>query len=298
MLLRRSFIPPKAQRELGELMRYRRSVIEERAREFNRLEKMLEGANIKLGAVASKLTGKSVRLMLKAMVAGETDPEKLADLAKGRLRNKHDDLVKALQGLMTGHQRFMLTEQLGHLSELDDRMARLDAEIEAQLRSDEADLTRLQTIPGVGSRVAQEVAAEVGFDMSRFPSADHLCSWAKLSPGNNITAGKRKHRRTGHGNRYLRTALIEAAHAAGRKAGTYLHSQYHRLSARRGKKRAAVAVAHSILKIIYHLLTRKTDYQDLGANYFDEHQEQSVVSCLQRRLEKLGYQVELHKQPA
>lgn len=297
-LLRRSFVPPKDQRELRELVRYRRSLIEERSREFNRLEKVLEGANIKLGAVASTLTGKSVRAMLTALVAGERDPEKLADLAKGRLRKKHNELVHALRGLMSDHQRFMLKEQLGHLADLDERITRCDTEIEQRLHPFEADLARLRTIPGVGFRVAQELTAEIGFDMSRFPSAQHLAAWAKLSPGNNITAGKRKHGRTGHGNRYLRTALTEAAHAAGRKAGTYLHAQYHRLSARRGKKRATIAVAHSILTIAYHLLTRKTSYQDLGANYFDERKEHTVVLRLQRRLEKLGYQVEMQRHSA
>lgn len=295
-LLRRSFVPPKAQRELRELVRYRRSLIEERAREFNRLEKVLEGANIKLGAVASTLSGKSVRLMLKAMVSGERDPEVLADLAKGRLRNKHQELVQALRGLMDSHQRFMLQEQLGHLTDLDERITRLDEEIEARLRPFEADLARLRTIPGVGFRVAQELSAEIGFDMGRFPSAQHLASWAKLCPGNNLSAGKRKHSRTGHGNRYLRTALTEAAHAAGRKKGTYLHAQYHRLASRRGKKRATTAVAHSILTIAYHLLCRKSEYQDLGANYFDERKEQTVVRRLQQRLEKLGYQVDLTRQ--
>lgn len=297
-LLRRSFVPPKAQRELRDLVRYRRSLIEERAREFNRLEKILEGANIKLGAVASTLTGKSVRLMLKAMVSGESDPDRLADLAKGRLRNKHQELVQALRGLMSAHQRFMLQEQLGHLADLDERILRLDSAIEDRLRPYEADLERLRTIPGVGVRVAQELTAEIGFDMSRFPSAQHLASWAKLSPGNNITAGKRKHGRTGHGNRYLRTALTEAAHAAGRKAGTYLYAQYHRLASRRGKKRATIAVAHSILTIAYHLLSRKTEYQDLGANYFDALKEDTVVQHLRHRLEKLGYEVDLTKQAA
>ena len=192
----------------------------------------------------------------------------------------------------------MLHEQLGHLADLDERITRLDTEIGERLRPFDADLARLRTIPGVGFRVAQELTAEIGFDMSRFPSAQHLASWAKLSPGNNITAGKHKHSRTGHGNRYLRTALTEAAHAAGRKKGTYLQAQYQRLASRRGKKRATIAVAHSILTIAYHLLSRKTEYQDLGANYFDERKEQTVVQRLQQRLEKLGYQVGITKQAA
>lgn len=297
-LLRRSFVPAKAQRELRELVRYRRSLIEERSREFNRVEKVLEGANVKLGAVASKLTGKSVRLMLDAMVAGEDDPEKLAAFAQGRLRQKHTELVQALRGIIGEHQRFLLKEQLGHLSELDQRITRLNAEVEERLRPFEQELERLQTIPGVGPTIAQELAAEIGLDMSRFASPQQLAAWAKLAPGNNESAGKRKHGRTGHGNRYLRTALVEAAHAASRKAGTYLHAQYHRLAARRGAKRAAVAVAHSILTIAYYLLSRHTTYQDLGANYFDEYKEQQVVKRLQHRLERLGYTVDVHKQVA
>jgi transposase len=297
-LLRRSFVPAKGQRELRELVRYRRSLIEERSREFNRLEKVLEGANVKLGAVASKLTGKSVRLMLDAMVAGESDPEQLAAFAQGRLRQKRTELVQALRGIIGGHQRFMLKEQLGHLSELDERISRLNAEIEERLRPFEQELERLETIPGVGPTIAQELAAEMGLDMSRFASPQQLAAWAKLAPGNNESAGKRKHGRTGHGNRYLRAALVEAAHAASRKAGTYLHAQYHRLAARRGAKRAAVAVAHSILTIAYHLLSRHTTYHDLGANYFDERKEQQVVQRLQRRLERLGYAVDVHKQVA
>lgn len=297
-LLRRSFVPPRELRELRELVRYRRSLIEERTREFNRLEKVLEGANIKLGAVVSKLTGKSVRAMLRAMVDGESDPEKLAALAQGRLRQKHTQLVQALRGLVGEHQRFLLKEQLGHLSELDERISRLSAEVEERLRPFEAELERLQSIPGIGPTIAQELAAEVGLDMSRFASPQQLAAWAKLAPGNNESAGKRKHGRTGHGNRYLRAALVEAAHAVARKGGTYLHAQYHRLAARRGAKRAAIAVAHSILTIAYHLLTRKTLYQDLGANYFDERKEQQVVRRLQRRLKRLGYQVDVHKQGA
>jgi transposase len=297
-LLRRSFVPDRQQRELRELVRYRRSLIEERTREFNRLEKVLEGANVKLGSVASTLTGKSVRAMLGAMVEGETNPEKLAGLAQGRLRQKQNQLVPALRGLIGAHQQFMLKEQLGHVNELDERIARLNAEIEKRLRPFEPELARLRTIPGVGPTIAQELAAEIGLDMSRFASPQHLAAWAKLAPGNNESAGKRKHGRTGQGNRYLRAALVEAAHAVGRKPGNYLHSQYHRLAARRGVKRATIAVAHSILIIAYHLLTRQTTYQDLGANYFDERKEQQVVQRLQRRLERLGYQVDVQKQVA
>lgn len=297
-LLKRSFVPERAQRELREVVRYRRKLIEERTREFNRLEKSLEGANIKLGAVASTLTGKSVRRMLWAIVEGQEDPEPLADLALGRLKDKRPALIKALRGFVGDHVRFMLSEQLGHLDELDGRIERLSAEIAERLRPFEAELARLETMPGWGRRTAEEVTAEIGFDMSRFASAAHLSSWGKMAPGNNESAGKRKSGRTGKGNRYLRCALVEAARAAGRRKGTYLHAQYHRLSARRGKKRAAVAVGHTMLVIAYHILRDGTAYQDLGANYFDERKETRVVARLQRRLERLGYAVSLSKQAA
>ena len=297
-LVRASFVPDRAQRELREVVRYRRKLIEERTREYNRLEKTLEGANIKLGAVVSTMTIQSVRAMLWAMVRGEQDLEAIADLAQGRLRNKRAELVEALQGLVGPHQRFMLREQLSHLDELDGRLARLSEEIAQRLRPFEQQLQALETIPGWGRRTAEEVTAEIGFDMSRFPSARHLASWAKLCPGMNESAGKRKSGKTGQGNRYLRSILVEAAHAAGRKKGTYLHAQYHRLAGRKGKKRAAVAVAHSMLVIAYHLLKEGTVYEDLGANYFDERKEHDVVRRLQHRLERLGYEVDLVKRAA
>lgn len=297
-LLKRSFVPDRPQRELREVVRYRRKVIEERTREFNRLEKTLEGANIKLGAVASTLTGKSVRRMLWALVEGQQDPEQVADLALGRLKEKHAELVKALHGVIGAHQRFMLREQLGHLDELDGRIERLSAEIAERLRPFEAELTRLESQPGWGRRTTEEVVAEIGLDMSRFASAGHLASWARMCPGTNESAGKRKSGRTGKGNRYLRCALVEAAHAVARRKGTYLHGQYHRLAARRGKKRAAVAVGHSMLVSAYHILRDGVAYQDLGANYFDERKQARVVARLQRRLERLGYAVSLNKQAA
>lgn len=297
-LLKRSFVPDRPQRELREVVRYRRKLIEERTREFNRLEKTLEGANIKLGAVAATLTGKSVRRMLWAMVEGQQDPEALADLALGRLKEKRPALVKALRGVVGAHQRFMLREQLGHLDELDGRLERLNAEIAERLRPFEADLTRLESQPGWGRRTAEDVVAEIGLDMSRFPSAGHLASWGRMCPGTNESAGKRKSGHTGKGNRYLRCALVEAAHAVSRRKGTYLHGHYHRLASRRGKKRAAVAVGHSMLVSAYHILRDGVGYQDLGANYFDERKETRVVARLQRRLERLGYAVSLSKQAA
>jgi transposase len=297
-LLKASFVPPKQQRELRELVRYRRKLIEERTREYNRLEKVLEGANIKLGAVASKMTGKSVREMLWALAHGETDPEAVAAKARGRLKQKHTELIEALEGFIGAHQRFLLGEQLGHLDELDGRIERISQEVAERLGPFEAQLSALETIPGVGRRTAEDLVAEIGLEMRRFPTSRHLASWAKLCPGTNESAGKRKSGKTGHGNRYLRTALVEAAHATARKKGSYLHAQYHRLAARRGKKRAAVAVGHTILVIAYHLLGDGGVYEDLGPNYFDEQKEQQVVSRLQHRLERLGYEVTVVKKAA
>ncbi len=297
-LLRSSYVPGRAQRELRELVRYRKHLIEERTREFNRLEKTLEGANVHLASVASSMTGKSVRAMLSALAEGETDLERLADLAQGRLRAKRAQLIEALAGLMGPHQCFLLREQLGHLDELDARVERLSAEIAERVGPVEEALKRLETIPGVGRRTAEALVAEIGTDMSRFPTAQHLASWAKMCPGNNTSAGKRKSGRRGHGNRYLSTTLVEAAQAAARCKGTYLQAQYGRLSARRGRKRAVIAVGHSILTIAYVLLREGGVYEDLGANYFDEQREQAVVGHMRRRLEQLGYDVVLAKRAA
>lgn len=238
-------VPERAHRELRELVRYRKSLVEERTRELNRIEKVLEGANIKLSAVASTMAGKGVRDMLRGLAAAETDAPDLADLARGRMRSKKAELARALQGTIGPHQRFMLGEQVSHLEEIEGRIERVSREIEERLRPFEEALRRLEPIPGMGRKLAEAVVSEVGLDMSRFPSAAHLASWAKMCPGNNESGGKRKTGRTGHGNRHLRAALVEAAHAVARKRDGYLSAQYHRIASRRGKKRAAVAVGHS-----------------------------------------------------
>lgn len=296
-LLRGSFVPNREQRELRELTRYRTSLIGERSAEVNRVQKTLEGANIKLAAVASDVMGKSGREMLAALVAGSTDAEAMADLAQGKMRSKLPQLRQALSGRMAAHQQFMLAEQLAHIDELDERIARLDVEIEERMRPFEEAITRLDAIPGVGRRTAEVIIAEVGTDLSRFPTAGHLASWAGMCPGDNESAGKRKTGKTRKVKNPLRVALVEAGHSAGRKKNSYLRSQYQRLASRRGKKKAAVAVGHTILVIAYHLLTNKESfYQDLGAHYFDERDRQHVQRRLVRRLEALGYAVSL--QPA
>jgi transposase len=292
-LLRASFVPDRPQRELRELTRYRTTLIHERANEVNRLQKVLEGANIKLASVATDVLGKSGRDILAALVAGTTDATALAQLARGRLREKIPQLEQALAGQFSAHQQFLIAQQLAHIDFLDVSLERVSAEIGARLRPFEGELERLQAIPGVGRRTAEVVLAEIGADLSRFPTVRHLASWAGLCPGNDESAGKRRSGRTRKGSPWLRTALVEAAQAAARSKDTYLAAQYRRLAARRGAKRAAVAVAHSLLVMVYALLTQHVTYHELGGQYFDERDRQSVQRRLVRRLEALGYAVSL-----
>ena len=294
-LLRASFVPGRPERELRELVRYRTSLIRERAAEVNRIQKVLEGANIKLAAVATNVVGVSGRAMLEALVAGNEDPEALADLARGRLREKRAALEEALAGRLGAHQRFLLRVQLRHLDDLDTTIATVGEEIEVRLRPFAEAAERLLTIPGVGPRTAQTFLTEVGPDMRRFPTSGHLASWAAVCPGNRESAGKRQSGRTRKGSPWLRSALVEAAQAA-RRTQTYLGAQYRRLAARRGGRRATMAVAHSILLIAYHLLRDGGTYEDLGANYFDQRDRQAVQRRLIHRLEALGYNV--HLEPA
>lgn len=291
-LLRASFIPSRPERELRELTRYRQSLIRERTAEINRIQKVLEGANIKLASVASKVTGASGRAILGALLAGETDPAAIADLARGRLRAKRDSLEAALTGRMGDHQRFLLRIMLSHLDEVDARIVEVSAEIEARLRPFEPQLEALVTLPGIGRRTAETMLAEVGADMTRFPSSRHLASWAGLCPGNDESAGKRRSGRTRKGSPWLRSALVESAIVAGRSK-TYLGAQFHRIAARRGGKRAAVAVAHSLIVISYHLLSRGVGFEDLGPNYFDQRDREHVRRRLVSRLEAMGYAVEV-----
>jgi transposase len=292
-LLRASFIPDRPQRELRELTRYRTTLIHERANEVNRLQKVLEGANIKLASVATDILGKSGRDILEALVGGTTDAAALAQLARGRLREKLPQLEQALSGQFGAHQRFLIAQQLAHIDFLDASLQRVSTEIGARLRPFEQQMERLQTIPGVGRRTAEVLVAEIGVDLTRFPSAAHLASWAGLCPGNDESAGKRRSGRMRKGSPSLRTALVEAAQAAARTKETYLGAQYRRLAARRGAKRAAIAVAHSILVMVYALLTQQANYHELGGRYFDERDRHAVERRLVHRLEALGYTVSL-----
>jgi transposase len=295
-LLRGSFIPPATQRELRDLTRYRTTLVSERARTINRLQKVLEDTNLKLASVVTNIVGKSARAMLDALLAGETDPAVLANLAQGRLRVKRDALQTALVGTLKPHHRFLLAEHLTHIDQLDGAIARADQEIEAHLHSDAEAVALLDTIPGISQRAAEGILAEIGTDMHQFPSAKHLASWAGMCPGNHESAGKQLHGTTRKGSPWLRQLLLEAAHAAARTT-TYLGAQYRRLAKRRGAKKALFAVAHSILIISFHLLQRHIPYQELGANFFDEHERDALQHRLVRRLERLGYQVALQPSP-
>lgn len=292
-MLRGSFIPSAAQRQLRELTRYRTTLVEERTRTINRLHKVLEEANLKLASVATNILGVSGRAMLEALLKGHTDPQALADLAHGRLRAKRVQLEQALAGRVQPHQRFMLAEHLSHIDYLDEAIERVSAEIAARLQPHDAEIQDLDTIPGVSRTTAEVLLAEIGTDLERFGDARHLASWAGMCPGNNESAGKRKSGKTRKGSPWLRHILIEAAHAAAKTKHTYLSALFHRLVSRRGKKKALVAVGHSILVIAYHILTRHEPYHDLGENFFDERDRQKVERRLVRRLEKLGFEVAL-----
>ena len=291
-LLRPSFIPERSQRELRELVRYRRSLVQERSREANRVQKVLEGANIKLGSVASDVLGASGKMMLSALAEGEDDPAVLADMAKGRLREKLDALEEALEGVVGPHQRFMLATQLRRLSALDADIERLDDEVARRVGPHRDVLEAVDTIPGVGRRTAETIVAEIGTDMDRFETPGHLASWAGVSPGNNRSANRSKRSPVKRGNNSLQSALVEAARAAARTK-TYLGAQYHRLARRIGANRAAMAVAHSIAVILHHIIKNKQPFVDLGHEYFERRDRTAITRRAVRQLQRLGHDVTL-----
>jgi len=292
-LLRGSFIPNREIRELRDLTRHRTQLVAEKVRVGNRIEKVLEDANIKLGSVASEVLGKSGRAMIKDIIRGEKNVEKLADHARKRLKNKKSDLRLALHGYIREHHRFMLKLLWDQLMEVEKLIERIEKRIDEQMAPFEEAVERMDEIPGIDHRVAQTVIAEMGVDMNRFPTHRHLASWTGMCPGNNESAGKRKSGKTTKGNRWLRTALVQAAWAASHTKSTYFSAQYSRLSRRRGRKRALVAIGHSILVTIYYILKDHECYRDLGHNYFDLLNQKYLTKHLVKRLESLGHKVSL-----
>jgi transposase len=292
-VLKGSYIPARPQRELRELVRYRKSLIQAHTSEVNRIQQGLEGANIKISSLLSDVLGKSGTRILQALADGETDPERLVTLVDRRVRADRADLTRALRGLVGAHQQFLLGWQLQHLTFLETEVAALSREIAQRLANFEDALTRLATIPGVGRRVAETIIAECGTDMQRFPSAAQFVSWAGFSPGQRASGGHAHPAPVRKGSKALRGAVVEAGQAAGRTR-TYLGAVYHRLAGRRGKQRAAVATGRHILVAAYHILkTPGTVYEDLGANYFDARDRTAVVRRELHRLEALGYRVTL-----
>ena len=290
-LLRPSFVPKAGQRALRELTRTRTIFIRQRASMINRVQKVLEDANIKLASVASDVFGVSGRAMIEKMISGESDPKVLANLAAGRLRAKKEDLEKALLGRVEAHHRIILQQLLDAVDCMDKNIVALDQEITNRCTPFTEAVERLDTIIGVGLSTAQMILSEVGIDMSRFSTADHLCAWAGVASGNNESAGKRLSGRTRKGNPMLRAGLVQAAHAAARTRNNYLAALYRRIAAKRGKQRAIIAVAHAILKIAYHMLTQHTVYNDLGADYFDKLNPKRTADRLIKRLTDMGYSV-------
>ena len=306
-LLKSSFVPSRPMRELRDLTRQRVQTVNEHTATANRLQKVLEDANIKLASVASDILGVSGREMLKALIAGESDPQVVAELARRRLRGKIPELVAALEGSLNDHHRFLLRMYFDHLLHLEAMIAQFDARIDQMIAAPELDdadeaepilpfpeaVQLLTTIPGISECAAEAIVAEIGTDMSRFPGPHHLASWAGICPGNNESAGKRHSGKTTGGNRWLRRVLTQAAWAAASTKDTYLSALFRRIASRRGKKRAIMALAHSMLVSIYYMLSRNEPYADLGGDYLDQLHPQRLAYSLTKRLEKLGYQVTL-----
>jgi transposase len=294
-LIAKSFVPPRPLREMRELLRYRRKLTESQAAERNRLLKLLETANIKLASIMSDVFGVSGRAMLRALIEGQASVEAMADLAKGQLRRKRSELILALEGRMEEHHRFLLTTQLRRLETIEQDIAALDLRINERLEPYQAPHALLMQIPGVDWLVAAVLIAEIGVDMSVFLSVYHLSSWAGVCPGGHESAGRQKSGRARKGNVHLRTMLVGAAISAAKTRGSYLNDKFHRLKARRGAMRAALAIAHKILVSAYHMLAKGLAYRDLGEAYLDQSGQTRTVANLKRRLERLGYHVTLER---
>ena len=291
-LLKPSYIPSREQRELREITRYRKSLTEERCRETNRLQKILEGANIKLDSVVKDINGKSARKLLERIIEDDipTNEEEVSQIVYGRLRTKLGELLTAIEGITTPLQRKLLAQVVDHIDDLNRRIANLDKLVQDYMAEYEAAIAALCDIPGIAKRSAEVILAEIGLDMSRFPSAAHLCSWAGVCPGNYQSAGRRKHGKTTKGNKALKTILTQCAKSAKTVKGSYFSAQYQRIAARRGKNRATLAVAHSMLIAIYHILSDKVEFRDLGADYYDSFNRDRKINSYLKRLKALGWQ--------
>ena len=291
-LLKASYIPSREQRELREITRYRKSLTEERCRETNRLQKILEGANIKLDSVVKDINGKSARKLLEKIIEDDvpTSEEEISKMIHGRMRSKPGQLVTAIEGITTPLQRKLLAQVIDHIDDLNRRIADLDKLVQDYMDEYEAAITALCDIPGIARRSAEVILAEIGLDMSRFPSAAHLCSWAGVCPGNCQSAGRRKHGKTTKGNKPLKTILTQCAKSARSVKGSYFSAQYQRIAARRGKNRATLAVAHSMLIAIYHMLRNNVPFRDLGSDYYDSFNRDRKIHGYLKRLKALGWE--------
>jgi transposase len=296
-LVKSSFVPPAPIRELRDLTRYRVTLAQECNRIANRIQKVLEDANIKLASVATDALGASGRAMLKAIIAGEQDSARLAEMSRGLLRRRIPELQRALEGRVSDHHRFLLRELMEHLEFIESKMSRLEQEIEERLRPFEETVERLRTVPGIDRLSAWGIISEIGLDMAQFPDAAHLASWAGLCPGNWESAGKRKSGRTRKGNAWLRRHLCQSAWGVSTKQNNYVSALFRRLAARRGVKRATIAVAHALLGIVYHILKRPVVYHELGPDYFDRLNPDRSRRKLVKRLEALGFRVTLEATP-
>ena len=290
-LLKGSFVPPKPQRQLRELVRHRTNVVERRSQSVNELQKVLETGNIKLASVVSEITGVSALEMVGGLIDGQQAPAMLAELARGRLRDKKVQLTAALTGRLEKHHRFILSQLLADISFCEEQIDELDLQIRVAMKEYEEVIQRLDEIPGVNRRIAEVIVAEMGTDTSRFGDAAHVVSWAGMCPGNNQSGSKRRTARVRQGNKSLKRVLVEAAHAAGRKKDSYFSAQYRRLATRRGKKRAKVAVGRSILETAFHMIQRRSTYKDLGSDYFDRRDPEKLAKRLAEPIARLGYQV-------
>ena len=293
-LLRASYIPNREQRELRELSRYRKSLIEERARELNRLQKMLEGGNIKLASVVSDINGRSARNLLTHMLKRDTSltKEEVSSLVRGRLRHKVEAIMKALDGFLTPLQKQLMLKVVDHIDDMTKRIGEMDDLMNQYLTEYHEAIQKLDEIPGIGRQSAETILAETGLDMSRFPTAKHFSNWAGLAPGNNESAGKRRYGRTTKGNITLKTTLIQCAKAAVKKTDSFLSAQYQRLVVRRGANRATVAVAHTMLISIYHMLKNNVPFTDLGADYYNRFNTKSKIQHYLKKLKQLGWELD------